>query len=219
MHMIRLLCAAIALFSMAGCVSVNQIPMTPEAANGIKDKEVVTGTRKKPGFAAMTAGKAMFAMVGALAMISAGNEIVAKNDIQDPAGYISGKLGAALSAKYGTRVSTKTVEITDEDVQAISKSNPGVDLILDVRTINWSFAYFPTTWNKYHVLYSARLRLIDVKGARVVSEGFCSRVPEETPNSPTYEELLANNAQRLKKELKDDADYCVDDFKAEVLKL
>jgi hypothetical protein len=50
-----------------------------------------------------------------------------------------------------------------------------------------------------------------------VAEGFCSRVPDQTPNSPTYEELLANNAERLKRELKEAADFCIGDFKTKVL--
>ena len=213
----KALLAVVVGLTMVGCVSVNHIPMTPEIANGIKYKEVVTGKREKPDFAAITAGKAMFAMIGAVAMISAGNEIVVNNNVEDPAIYIVEKLSADLSAKYGTKVSTKSVTITDDDVQAASKNNPGVDVILDIRTINWSFAYFPTTWDKYRVMYSARLRLIDVKDEKVIAEGFCSRVPDQTPSSPTYEELLANNAERLKRELKEAADFCIGDFKTKVL--
>lgn len=205
--------------TMVGCVSVNHIPMTPDAITSINNKEVVTGKREKPNFAAMTAGKAMFAMVGAAAMISAGNEIVAKNNVQDPATYISEKLSTALSMKYGTKVSAKTVSITDDDVQALSRKNPEIDLILDIRTVNWSFVYFPTTWDKYRVIYSARLRLIDVKGGKVTAEGFCSRIPDQTPSSPTYEELLANDAKRLKRELREAADFCINDFKTKVLQL
>jgi hypothetical protein len=215
----KMILIAVAGLTMVGCVSVNNIPLATDATAAIKNRNVVTAKREKPDFSAMTAGKATFAMLGAVASISSGNEIVAKNNIEDPADYISEKLNTTLSAKYGSRVSSKSVSVKEDDVQAISKNNPDIDLLLDIRTINWSFIYFPTTWNKYRVIYSARLRLIDVKGKRVMAEGFCARVPDETPTSPTYDELLANNAERLKKELRNAADFCVAEFKSKVLQL
>ncbi len=210
---------AVAGLTVVGCVSVNHIPLTTDVAGAINNREVATAKREKPDFSAMTAGKATFAMLGAVASISSGNEIIAKNNIEDPAVYVGEKLGVELSTKYGTRVSSKSVSVNADDVRTISKNNADIDLLLDIRTINWSFNYFPTTWNKYRVIYSARLRLIDIKGERVLAEGFCARVPDETPNSPTYDELLANNAQRLKKELRDAADFCVGEFKTKVLQL
>ena len=216
---LQILFIAVAGLSMVACVSTKNIPMTIDAANSVSNREVATAKREKPDFAAFTAGKAMFALVGAMAMISAGNEIVAKNNIEDPAAYIGEKLSLELSAKYGTKVSSKSVAVKDEDVREITKSNPDIDLLLDIRTINWSFAYFPATWNKYRVIYSARLRLVDIKAGKIIAEGFCSRVPDQTPNSPSYDDLLDNNAERLKKELNEAADFCVGEFKAKVLQL
>lgn len=204
--------------SLVGCVSVNQIPLSPDTATTLKNREVVMGKRAKPDFGAMTAGKAAFALVGAFAMISAGNQIVSHNNIQDPALYIEQKLSADMSSRYGTKVSPASVLLTSDDVQSIAKNDAGADLVLDVRTINWSFAYFPTTWNKYRVIYSSRLRLIDARNGKVVAEGGCARVPEETPDAPTYDELLANDAARLKSELKKAADFCVGEFETKVFK-
>jgi hypothetical protein len=77
-----------------------------------------------------------------------------------------------------------------------------------VRTINWMFAYFPTAWTRYRVMYSARLRLIDVKRSQVIAEGSCSRIPEETPNAPTFDQLVADKAALLKRELAVAAEHC-----------
>ncbi len=223
----KMLLALVVGLTITGCpasfgfVRVNHIPMTPKTASEIKNKEVVTTKREKPSFYAATAGKVAFAIlgVGLVAIFRAGNEIVAKNNIDDPAIYIGEKLSADLSAQYGTIVSPKSVTLTDDDVQTISKSNSDMDLILDIRTIKWGFSYFPTTWNRYRAVYYSRLRLIDAKGGKVLAEGSCSRndYTDVTPGAPSYDELLANNAERLKRELQEAADFCVGDFKTKVL--
>lgn len=217
MYKKKKLLIAIAGLAMVGCASVSHIPMTPETANTIKNREVATVKRDKPNFAAATVGQSTFGIFGIAAATSAGNEIVTKNNIEDPAIYIGERLSEELAKKYDTKVSSKSIEIGDDNVKHISKSSPGSELVLDIMTINWNFVYFPTSFNKYRVIYRARLRLIDTKSEKVLAEGICSRVPDQTPDSPTYDELLANNAERLKKELKDAADFCVGEFKSKVL--
>ena len=66
-----------------------------------------------------------------------------------------------------------------------------------VRTVNWSFAYFPTDWNSYRVIYSAKLRLTDTRNRKVLAEGFCARIPEKSDSAPGYEELLADQEEGL----------------------
>lgn len=202
---------------IGGCVSVQNVPMDSASWQRVKDKALTVSKREKPDFAAMTAGKAAFALIGAAAMVSAGNEIVRTNNIEDPATYIEATLSADLRTKHNVHVSPNPMPVNTDDVAQLSQPSSDVDLLLDVRTINWSFAYFPTTWNKYRVIYSARLRLVDIKNGRVLAEGGCARVPEETPTAPSYDELLANNAERLKRELKIAADYCVGEFKSKTL--
>lgn len=202
-----------------GCANLQPIPLTPEAAAGLKNKEVVRGQMEKPPFVAVTADKAMFAMFGAVAMISAGKTIAEENHLQDPAPYINEKLSLALSKKYGTKVTAKTVPILDNDIQALAQKNPGMELVLEIRTTSWNFIYFPTTWGKYRVTYTAMLRLLDIKDSKVIAQGLCSYQPDETPTSPTYDELLANSAERLKREIILAADFCINDFKTKTLQL
>ena len=117
----------------------------------------------------MTAGKAMFALVGAAAMIAAGNEIVEENNIEDPASYIQSELAKELSKSYGFKINeTDEKSVKTSKGSEIAKAFPESDLVLDVETINWSFAYFPTDWDNYRVIYSAKLRLIDTKSKSIV---------------------------------------------------
>jgi hypothetical protein len=63
------------------------------------------------------------------------------------------------------------------------------------------------------------MRLVDAKSGSVLAEGGCARVPEHTPEAPSYDELVANSAQRLKQELKTAADFCISEFKSKTLAL
>lgn len=206
----RLIVIAVVAGMVSGCVSVKQIPMDSSSASAIGGRTVVLTEREKPSFGAMTVGKAMFGALGAAAMISAGNKIVGDNNVDDPAPYISSRLSKELADKRSVGVSDKKMSVTGSSQKEIMGSSQ--DLILDVMTVNWSVAYFPTDWSHYRVIYSAKASLIDAKSKVVLAEGFCAKVPEQTPESPTYDQLLANGAERLKQELKMAADYCVGEF-------
>ncbi len=88
-----------------------------------------------------------------------------------------------------------------------------------MQTINWSFGYFPTDWNSYRVMYSAKAQLLERSTGKVVAEGFCSRVPEATEDAPSHETLLADNAAVLKRELNLAADECIATLKATMLRI
>ena len=138
---------------------------------------------------------------------SLGNELVAKNNIDDPVRYIGEQLSQALAAKYGIKVSPGSITRLD--------GVPGADLVLDSETTWWGIAYYRDSV-KYQVFYHGRLRFIDANGGSLMAEGTCASTPEETPSSPTYGELLANGAERLKKVLRDAADICIGEFTTKV---
>lgn len=205
---------------MCGCVSMNTKPIDASIASTMKGQTVAKATHKKPDFAARTAGKAAFAIVGAFAMISAGNEIVAKNNIDDPADSIASSLAQTLEANYSAHVVPTSVAVSSDDAEIIAATAKGAaNLILDVKTVNWSFGFFPADWNHYRVIYTAKARLIDSQKKNVIAEGFCKHVPETNVNAPTYDELLANGAERLKKELSLAAEECVKNLKSNMLRL
>lgn len=214
----NILCLTILLW-LSGCVSTKTIPFDESTALESKPTTISKTTRNKPDFSAMTAGKAMFGLIGGAAMISAGNDIVQKNDIEDPANYIRSEISKALVNKYGLEVVDSNKSVDTRKTEVIAKAYSESDWILDIETINWSFAYFPTDWNNYRVMYSAKLKLIDTKSQKVLAEGFCSRVPEYSESAPSHDELLANKAERIKSELKIAADNCITEFKTVTLKI
>src|SRR5512139_1274657 len=111
-------------------------------------------------------------------LIIAGDELVAQNKIDDPAKYIGQQLSQDLAAQYGTTVASNPVKLADDDVEAIAKNHPTADLVMDVRTTLWGFMYYTADTDRHRVNYAAHLRLIDVKGGRIIAEGSCSRRTE-----------------------------------------
>jgi hypothetical protein len=216
--MLRYLMVAAAAVALTGCVSTKNVPLETKQIATLQGGTMTVSQRAKPDFSAMTAGKATFGLIGAAAMISAGNKIVADNAIEDPANYIAQKLAADLAGAHALNVvDTGGVQADGGDVKKLAAQYAKADLLLDVQTVNWSFVYFPTDWNNYRVIYSTKLRLIDTKRSKLLAEGFCARVPDQSPQSPTHDELLADGAARLKKELATHADYCVDELRRNVL--
>lgn len=205
---------------VCGCASVQNIPMDAGSLEQLKGRSVTPSQREKADFAAMTPGSAMFGAAGGLATISQGSEIVRAHGIEDPASAIAAVLSRDLQARYDMQASSPPVPVTSDDLAQVARASSGVDLLLDVRTLSWGFVYVPSMWNRYRVRYSARVRLFDTKTARVLAEGSCRRSPDETPpDAPSYEELLANGAQRLKAELRIAAEHCLGEFRAKTLSL
>lgn len=215
--MIKKLTLVLSMTVMAGCVSTKNIRIDQTHSDAMRGKTMAVTASDKPNFGIMTVGKVMFGMVGAVAMIIEGNKIIKTYDIPDPAEYIGESIAAKISEIHSVSIEHSVVAESDDAVDALAEKYSAKDLVLDVRTINWSFGYFPTDWDSYRVIYSAKLRLIDTNTRDVVAESFCARIPVQTPESPSYDQLLENSAERLKKELKVAADYCISEFQNRVL--
>jgi len=206
--------------AMTACVSVNKQAMNAKATTELKGQSITYTNRKKPDFAAMTAGKATFALIGAVVAISDGNQLVASQNIADPADAIAVGLIKVLENAHGVHVVTPPPTVSANEAPEIAANVHGAArFVVDAQTINWGFNYFPTDWSHYRVLYNAKVRLIDTETKSVVAEGFCKYVPASAANAPTYEELMANEVAWLKNELNAAVGECVNTLKAEMLAL
>lgn len=204
--------------AISGCASFNQQGMNAKAAPEIKGQTVTSTTREKPDFAAMTPGKATFAVIGAVAMISEGNSIISTHNVADPADEIAIGLATELKKAYGMRLVTPPIKVgADDPAQIASSSKDAVRYVIDAKTINWSIGYFPTDWTHYRTIYTAKARLINLQTKDVVAEGFCKHIPESNVNAPTYDELIGNQASRLKSHLNTIAQECINSMKTQML--
>jgi hypothetical protein len=117
-----------------------------------------------------------------------------------------------------TAVSTSKV-IDKDEVAEVVANNPGGDFVLDVKTLNWMFGYYPADWSHYRVIYGARLRLIDVATKSVVAESSCNSVQGDDEHPPSKDQLLENKAALLKDYLSKAALKCADVLARDVLSL
>jgi len=215
--MIKKLTLVLSITALAGCVSTKTIKIDQTHSDAMHGKTMAVTASDKPNFGVMTVGKVMFGLVGAVAMISEGNKIIKTYDVADPAEYIGESIAAKISDIHSVSIEDSVIAESDGGVDALAEKYLAKDFILDVRTINWSFGYFPTDWNSYRVMYSVKLRLIDTSTREVVAESFCARIPVQTPESPSYDQLLENGAERLKSDLRVEAEYCINEFQNKIL--
>jgi len=215
----RIVSALAVTMVLGGCVSTRTTTLSGEANHSLQGKSLVVTTRAKPDFSAMTPGKAMFGLIGAAAMISSGNSIVAENGIVDPAGSIGEQLREVIAGKLGLVAVASAGPLADStDTARLSALYSSADIVLDVQTVNWSFVYRPNIGTQhYRVIYSVKVRLIDTHQKSLLSEAFCVRNDDNDANPPTHDELLANQAQILKVRLAAHGQECVGELKQKVL--
>jgi len=202
---------------LTGCTSTATVKLNQSSFKKVEGKSLTLTTSDKPDFSAMTAGKASFGLLGAMAMISKGNDIVQRNNIPDPAVIISKNIANKLIKKYSMKPRFNIIAEPNDSVKKLVLKYGQYDFIVDVRTINWGFGYFPTNWNNYRVLYSSKLRLIDTNTRSVIAESFCSSISSKNPQPPSYNQLLSNGATRLKSELITAANHCTKKLLNEIL--
>jgi hypothetical protein len=205
---------------LSGCVSTATRTIEAQAASALRNQSVVRTARSMPDFSEMTPAKAAVGLVGALMMSTEGNKTVMMNQITDPADAIANALLDAMQSAQGAQVLASPLRIDSEEPERIAALAKGkARYVLDVRTIMWQMAYFPTDWTHYRVLYTAKARLIDVDNKSVVAEAFCKQIPESNANAPTFDELLAVGAARLKAVNTANAQACASSFGHDMLAL
>ena len=209
------------LLLVTGCVSVPPTKhIDNDGAAALRGKTVASTTRPRADFVAMTAGKATFALVGALAMISAGNAIVKENGIEDPVPHMAQELLKDAQERYGlVTAANPLVTIDTHDIAKMAHAASGADLLIDVEPLGSSFNYQPLDWTHYSVMSRYLVRVIDVRQAKLMANGSCFETTQKDKTLPTRDELLADKAARLKAILEAQRDHCLAQFKLSVLNI
>lgn len=214
----KLIAVAAIAAMLVGCAPVPTKSINSTA--GLQGKRLVVTSHPIPDFSAGTAGKAMFAMVGAIAMIHAGNEMVRQDQIEDPAIRIGQRLSTDLAKTQGVIVLPPNGLVTSsDDPAALIKTYPGADLLLDVKTYAWSYVYYPTKWGSYRVNVDANVRLLDGKTGEIIAQQTCKIDPTDPNNPPSLDALRANQSALLKQLLGKAADMCVGNVEQGVLRV
>jgi len=121
---------------LAGCVSTRNASLSADHTKVLQGKTIALSTRPRADFVAMTAGKAAFALVGAVAMIEAGNAIVKNNGIDDPTTLLGQSLLSEAEVRYGVVTATPpSVAIDTTDLAKMAHTAGNADLLLDVQSL------------------------------------------------------------------------------------
>lgn len=165
----------------------------------------------------MTAGKASMGAFGAIggalageSMQSAGNKIIAQNEVTDPAPTIGITLATDLANKYGLKLVHPATAASGKKLAQVAQTYAQqADLVLDVQTRGWGFSYFPVDWNNYYIFYGAKLKLIDTKATEEIAVSSFMYDSKDESNPPSKDQLLANNATVLKQKITTAQNQCI----------
>lgn len=189
----------------------------PAAAGGpAADAPIVGWTENKqpPSFVLMTAGHAMFAAVGAVAAVAEGRETAKHYEFQDSANLVTPELAKAWAVAHGDRLASEATPIDSEHKNIVKTATKevadlkGASFIVDGAS-STSAIYFSFDWTHYGLIYSLQVRVVDTASGKVVAKARCFRKPEKTPESPTHDQMFADNAAVLKKMMADNAQACL----------
>jgi hypothetical protein len=194
---------------LAGCAD-RPLPPGRAALLPFKGARIAIMERDTPAFAAnRTASLLLGSAPPPAVAAAAGSALIRDNHVEDPAhriretllGHLRQKLGLVPVAGPGK------AEGDRGDPHQGDRAPAGADLLLDVQTTRWDYRFLPRNWLHYKVTYAAIVRIIDVRRSKVLMAFTCER-QSPLERAPTHDELLANQAARLKQELASSAERC-----------
>lgn len=168
-------------------------------ATALHNRSLAVRTGSTPSFYADTPGRRDYGILGVIAMMREGNRLVTDYRLEDPAAQLSEDLVASLADQNRLRTSTRD----------------SADLLLEVKTINWDFRPYRNDPDNLFVVYSARVSLVDQHNGAVLASGKCRSQRDREGDSATLEQLLADGAQRLQRELREAGHECAQRMKRE----
>jgi hypothetical protein len=216
------------------CGAAPSGPLNRAALRASHPRSIVALESATPRFEGTTSSSEVmlpllvFGIAGGIAAVALSESDAKSRDLRgtkkvyDPAVPISDELIRRLSTRFSLEVRHPrkahlvrpgaVVEVDD-----LAKQNEDVDLVLNVRTTAWGFT--PVRFAYYGVNYDGAVSLIDTRIKAVIAEGRCLSVPVDTPEAPSYEELVANDAGLLKTMFHSLEDFCTEEYRTRVLGL
>ncbi|HEX4859820.1 MAG TPA: hypothetical protein VFV07_01200 [Rhizomicrobium sp.] len=213
----KIAAAAICMVMLTASGRLPEIVQAPAAMDAYQGQPLTIVVQKKATFVATTSGRAAFALLGALASMSAGDQLVKDNDIADPSVMIADGLASDLASRFKTAPPT-TIHDFDSDAEAdIAKAAGGKGLALYVETTGWGFGYYAFKWGRYHVGFSMHARLIDAATGAVIAQAPCKHAFNDEDHAPDYDAMMADQAAFIKKTFADGASACVAELEGKML--
>ncbi len=134
--------------------------------------------------------------------------------------YLSESLYKDMSKKYNLILNKKDNQnIRKYEVDEFVSMFADSDYIVDNYVSSWRVMYYKFKLGKYYIALTTKMRLIDVKNKKIISEGFCKKETQYDEDNPLTANLLFdNNAIGLIEETKKLSNECLEQYK-KLLKL
>jgi hypothetical protein len=127
-------------------------------------------------------------------------------NIEDTAPRVKDRLVAVLQRDLGVASVRSLPDSPESDDGETLRRVYKDGVVLDVRTWNWGL-------DNYRASYQARARLIRLADGAVLWQETCKAfVAERDKRAPSMDTLLANGAERLKRNLREAADGCAEEL-------
>jgi len=227
----RPLLAALAAPALAvstlGCGTSDFRPLNRTVLRATHPKTLAIAVSRSPKVD-ITAGGAGWGflepLVGVKGQSRTGEKYPKHIPIQDPVVAIREEVASALAKRFDLQVEGREDFVTKASTpDGLAKDYPTSDLILDIRTREWTISQVQlgNSTNADHVAirYQGVLRLVDARQKAVIAQSTCTSIPVDSPDLPTLDEFLANDGALFHSALAEVGAYCADDYRTRVLGL
>lgn len=173
---------------------------------------------KPPFMIDTTIAAAELGMIGAMAAMSSGHEIVTKNDIPDPSTEIARMIAVDYAAQQGGHVAA--APISDDQVPAktrlegIGPFAAGARYVVNVGPASLDIIYFVTDPLRRDVTLMSNAAIVDTSTGKVIAKGRCFIKQSRDGERYTHEQLLADQASALKSVIARKSQQCVGKLEA-----
>ena len=195
--------------AVSGCASVSHNVADKGTLTALAGQAVTYTIAEPASFVLSTPENNRVPLMRVSLMIKEGAQVLADNNIPDPAVAIANGIAQQLAQNYKTRLVPP----------AATPAASGARVSIDVKTTNWGLFYTGADNGKYGLVTSMTVQLVDIPKGSVIAGGTCK--PGSASSIPTHgrDELLANGAAVLKAELNRVVTNCVDFISKQVLAL
>lgn len=141
--------------------------------------------------------------------------------LDDPANVIAREIAASYGEVHHLALAPAAIPV-EQERQVVSKHvGPSGDAdarpaFLVEASTSTLVTYFSFDWARYGLTFTGDVKVIDARTGATVARGVCRVRPEKTPQSPTFREMVADNAAVMKAMIAKSAQSCLEQIRSKV---
>ena len=194
--------AFLMIVGLVACAAPGPKSVTEEDVKQLKGGSLQIVVHEPYSFALLSGSKGLMGGLGGLSMEAAGKKFIDANGVVDPAADIANSLASEIADLYDLTPHNSSIDAT-----------PNATVELHVKTGFWAFGTTLTSGDKWNVIYSPTIKLVQAGSGKIYASYRCPKKRQEAPGDPTLEQLAENDAAQLKVVLQELADECKAEFK------